>query len=69
MNNELVKKYKTSTPIDIPQSKVNKTKLLNIKNAIVNSNVQDIKLNLVDPNNCSPPNSWNSRLLTRMLNM
>lgn len=31
--------------------------------------IQDITLNLFDPNKCSPPNSWNSRLRARILNM
>lgn len=43
--------------------------MLNYNSAFHENCIQDITLNLFDPNKCSPPNSWNSRLRARILNM
>ena len=42
---------------------------VNVNNSLTEKCIKDITLNLFDPNKCSPPNSWNNRLRTRILNM
>ncbi len=42
---------------------------VNVNNSSTEKCIKDITLNLFDPNKCSPPNSWNNRLRTRILNM
>ena len=43
--------------------------MLNHNSAFQENCIQDITLNLFDPNKCSPPNSWNRRLRARILYM
>ena len=43
----------TSKPIDIPNKNIDEYSL---------------KLNIIDPNKCSPPSSWNNRLINRIHN-
>ena len=46
-----------------------KTKPINIPNNNNNNNDEySLKLNIFDPNKCSPPSSWNKRLIVRINN-
>lgn len=59
---------KKTLPIDIPCKGEHRNDI-QIPNKIYEKYTREIKLNLIDPNKSSPPNSWNSRLLMRVLNM
>lgn len=52
-----VNKYSKTNPINIP-TKLNKK-----------IDIQEVKINLFDPDKFSPPSSWKNRLSLRVLNM
>ena len=42
------------------------SKPINIPKIHKNNDEYSLKLNIIDPNKCSPPSSWNNRLIKRI---
>ena len=51
-----------------PKSSITTSKPINIPNKNMNRDEYSLKLNIIDPNKCSPPSSWNNRLINRINN-